>query len=102
MSICDVSFLGNIQDCRTEAEISYSRPGGSSEVIAAVWEDDDGGLVAELGDVFLEAIENTKRRLQRYVNRRGTNPPEGLSPAGLSLWLMLKDDGTAMGKPYPG
>ena len=35
--------------------------------------------------------------LKPYVNRRGENPPSGLSVVGLSLWLMEKADCTALG-----
>jgi hypothetical protein len=31
------------------------------------------------------------------VNRRGENVPAAMTVGALSLWLMLKDDGTAMG-----
>ena len=44
-------------------------------------------------------IEAAKEDLSHYVNRLGHDPPEGISAVGLSLWLMLKDDGSALGKP---
>ena len=43
------------------------------------------------------AIASAQQGLAQYVNRRGINPPSGLTPEGLSLWLMEKVDGTAMG-----
>ena len=46
---------------------------------------------------FVEALHAAQARLLEYVNRRGENPPEGLTRAGLSLWLMEKADGTLMG-----
>ncbi|MEE8371200.1 MAG: hypothetical protein V3R73_03560, partial [Sphingomonadales bacterium] len=44
------------------------------------------------------ALALARKTLQRYVNRRGEDPPEGLTAAGFSLWLMEMDDGTAMGQ----
>jgi hypothetical protein len=46
---------------------------------------------------FVKALHAAQTRLLEYVNRRGENPPEGLTRAGFSLWLMEKADGTAMG-----
>jgi hypothetical protein len=46
---------------------------------------------------FQTAIENAKESLSHYVNRRGENPPENATWGAISLWLMVKDDGTAMG-----
>jgi hypothetical protein len=35
------------------------------------------------------------------VNRKGENVPNELTTRGaLALWLMLKDDGTAMGRKW--
>ena len=31
------------------------------------------------------------------MNRMGSNPPEDTTAGALSLWLMLKDDGTVLG-----
>jgi hypothetical protein len=47
-------------------------------------------------DGFLRAIASAKERLAEYVNRRGESPPEGLTAAGLSLWLTEKTDGTTI------
>lgn len=46
-------------------------------------------------DAFLEEVE---AEWARYVNRRSTNPPSNLTNVGLSMWLMLKEDGTSMGR----
>jgi hypothetical protein len=52
---------------------------------------------------LLRAVAAAKEQLGEYVNRRGENPPEGLTAAALSLWLTEKADGTTladrMGKP---
>jgi hypothetical protein len=42
-------------------------------------------------------ITRLQGELAHYVNRRGDNVPEGMTRAGVALWLMEKDDGTAMG-----
>jgi hypothetical protein len=52
---------------------------------------------AEESKDFDASIAEAKERLIHYVNRLGTDPPEGLTLGGLSLWLMQKDDGTAFG-----
>jgi hypothetical protein len=43
------------------------------------------------GRFSYRGISQAKSRLLEYVNRRGKNPPEGLSAAGFSLWLMEKN-----------
>lgn len=44
-----------------------------------------------------DSVAAAKVSLSHYINRMGTNPPQNLSVGGLSLWLMQKDDGTALG-----
>ena len=95
-----VTILGNVEQCRTEAEISD----GDGAVLAVVYETSDGWrtdiLVKYLNqatDDFQTAVENAKETLSHYVNRRGENPPENATWGAFSLWLMVKDDGTSMG-----
>ena|SRR5579863_2919212 len=95
-----VTIIGNVDQCRTEAEISD----GKGAVLAVVYETSDGWhtdmLVEQLNQGstdFQAAIEHAKESLSHYVNRRGENPPENATPGVFSLWLMVKDDGTAMG-----
>ncbi len=47
-----------------------------------------------------EFIEEVKANMRFYVNRTGLQPPESLTRGELSLWLLVKEDGTAMGVPY--
>jgi hypothetical protein len=94
-----IEICGDVARCRTSAEI-YS----SDTLIAEVCDTDHGWQIeytSQTGesDELTKAVEKAKNRLLQYVNRRGNNPPEGLTRAGLSLWLMEKSDGTAMGKP---
>ncbi|MBX3398012.1 MAG: hypothetical protein KF873_04675 [Gemmataceae bacterium] len=94
-----IQVAGVVDDGFTSAEVSYS-----DETVAVVYERADGWRT----DLFhsprglplpelLTALQSAQDRLSRYVNRRGENPPEGLTRAGMSLWLMEKVDGTAMG-----
>jgi hypothetical protein len=94
------TFVSNVEECRLEAEVS----GDSGDVIAIIYEDASGWHVEQVGDVpnklpskFLEEV---KAEMRRYVNRIGCNVPEDCTRGELALWLMLKDDGTAMGSPY--
>ncbi len=99
-----ISFLGNVSNCRTEAEVSLRHPPPGADPLCAVVYESESGPVVELFGVakdskspsLIAAIEDAKRGLVAYVNRRGTNLPDGLTRAGLSLWLMEKADGTAM------
>jgi hypothetical protein len=81
-----------------------------NEFMATVYEKVDGWKIdlyqSPRGlnlDEFLRIVAAAKERLGGYVNRRGENPPEGLTAAALSLWLTEKADGTTladrMGKP---
>jgi hypothetical protein len=96
-----VTIAGNLKQCRTEAEISDE----SGSTLAIVFEDSAGWhtnvldrkLVHVPGDLN-KAIGNAKEALIHYVNRRGENAPENMTSGAFSLWLMVKDDGTAMGQ----
>ncbi len=91
----ELTILGNVDSGRTECEIS-----AADGVVAVVYEDCSGWRVekqlqiaTEDAQTFDEAVVAAKQALSRYVNRTGKNPAEGLSGAGLSLWLMTKADG---------
>jgi hypothetical protein len=45
------------------------------------------------------AIAEARSELLHYLNRRGENPPKGITRPGLSLWLTERDDETVMGIP---
>jgi hypothetical protein len=100
----EIIIAGNVDACRTDAEIADER----GKRVAIVYEDADGwhtevieaGLQQSSSD-FKSLIENAKETLSHYVNRRGENVPDELTTRGaLALWLMLKDDGTAMGQKW--
>ena len=94
-------IAGNLECCRTEAEIADE----SGNRVAIVYEDSEGwhtqvvdARVEQPTATFSELIENAKEVLSHYVNRRGENIPSEVTTAGqLALWLMVKDDGTMMG-----
>jgi hypothetical protein len=101
-----IDYLGNVGDCRTEAEVSLRHtPAGTDPLCALVYENESGPVVEWFGIAkegnprpgLADAVEDAKRGLLAYVNRRGLDPPEGLTRAGLSLWLLEKADGATMG-----
>jgi hypothetical protein len=94
-------IVGNPETCRTEAEIADE----SGSRFAVVYEDSNGWHTEVLGDwvqqvpsSFDTLIERAKEVLSHYVNRRGGNVPNELTAGALSLWLVTKDDGTAIGR----
>jgi hypothetical protein len=96
-------ILGNLDECRTEAEIS-GKDGGLP--VAVVYEASDGWHtdiidkrpIQSRGD-FEGAVHLAKEMLSHYVNRRGENAPENPTRGAFALWLLIKDDGTVLGKP---
>lgn len=94
-----VTVLGNVEQCRTEAEVTRD-----GQLIAVVYETSDGWhteivasqLISPQGD-FEAAVSTARQTLSHYINRRGMNPPQNATSGALALWLMKKDDGTAMG-----
>jgi len=95
--------VANVQLCRTEAEV-YLIGAVAERLIGVAYETSQGwrldpvdwavGLNPESAAAALAAAQE---ELKAYVNRRGDNPPPGLSGSGLSAWLMEKADGTAAG-----
>jgi hypothetical protein len=97
-----VTVLGNIEKCRTEAEISRD-----GELAAVVYEKSDGwhteivaSQLTQPESDFDAAVNAAQETLSHYVNRLGTNQPPNMTRGAFALWLMIKDDGTAMGKPF--
>lgn len=93
------TIITNLDECRTECEIS-----DSDLTVAVVYEGRDGWHVNTLRSVkpdehedFDASIAAAKERLSHYVNRFGIGVPQGLTLGGLSLWLMERDDGAALG-----
>ena len=99
MTAYAVTILGNVEECRTEAEVSRD-----GQLVAIVYEASDGWHTQIIDSQrtqpqsdFDAAVDSAYRALSHYVNRRGTNPPQNVTVGALSLWLMMKDDETAMG-----
>ena len=98
-----IQILGNAQSCRAEAEVYRSQSGAPEQLLAWVYESQDGWKVefedssAQPPELVEAILAAGQAALSPYVNRKGENPPPRLSVAGLSLWLMEKTDGTAMG-----
>lgn len=101
-----ITVLGNVNNRRTEAEILW-RTDTVEECVAIVFETRDGWQLDvhnqqradTLGTAIEAAVTKAQKRLSDYVNRLGDNIPDGLTAAGLSLWLLEKSDGDAMGAP---
>jgi hypothetical protein len=94
-----VTIFGNVERCRTEAEISSSE----GILMAVVYQTSDEWHVVALvehlnlaGIDFQAAVKSAKESLEHYVNRRGENPPENATRGVFAVWLMVEDDGTAM------
>ena len=99
-----MQVVGNVDDRRTEVEIYPAGTATHGNPVAVVYDSRDGWIIrnaAGTGSPTIaippSVIERVEERLKEYVNRRGENPPVGLTRPGLSLWLMEKSDGTAMG-----
>ena len=99
-----ITIFGNVESGRTEAEVYRD-----GVCVAIVYEDAGGWHIEQLDDsqpqLSSEEVETAQDTLKVYINRCGVKPPSGLSAAGLSIWLMEKDDGTSMGvtaKEVPG
>jgi hypothetical protein len=95
-----ISVCGDVTRGYTVAEIDFG-----DQPVASVFETVDGWHIEFCSteatsfplDAFSSAVVAAKERLSCYVNRRGESPPDGLTVAAFSLWLMQKADGTAMG-----
>lgn len=94
-----VQVVGMVDDGYTSAEVYYG-----DDLVAVVYERPDGWKT----DLFrsprgiplpelLTTLESAKARLSEYANRLGERPPDGMTRAGMSLWLLERTDGTAMG-----
>jgi hypothetical protein len=102
--VFETIIVGNVDARRTQAEIADE----SGKRVAIVYEDPDGWHTEVLDDrveqgstSFNALVENAKEVLSHYVNRRGDNVPSQLTTVGaLALWLMAKEDGTAMGRKW--
>jgi hypothetical protein len=100
VNVYSVTILGNLEECRTEAEVSRD-----GHLAAVVYEKPDGWhteiIASQLTQPQVEfdaAVNAARETLSHYINRLGTNPPQNMTRGAFALWLMIKDDGTAMGR----
>ena len=88
-------IAGIVDDGFTSAHINDE----SGNQVARVFELTNGWFVEtnaleRLQDpVLMHAVLAGRDELLHYVNRKGGVCPEGSSRAGISLWLMQRDDG---------
>ena len=76
-------------------------------LVALVYETSHGFVVGYVGSAMANhtlpgldaAIAEARAELLHYINRRGENPPAGITRPGLSLWLTERDDETVIGIP---
>jgi hypothetical protein len=94
-----LTIAGNVEECRTEAEISCD-----GKLAAIVYEASDGWYTQVIENQFAQpssdfdaAVNNAQQTLSHYINRWGENAPQNMTWGAFTLWLMMKDDGTAMG-----
>ena len=94
----DYVLVSNVEEVRLEAEISD----GQGKLIATLYEDASGWHLdrIEQDSIPDKLIEQVKTHMQAYVNRKGFGSPERANRGEMALWLMLKEDGSAMGLPY--
>ncbi len=102
-----IQFRGNVEACRTEAWILQRTGAAAASPVAIVYETSQGLVVSYPGAGAAKpalpgldaAIAEAREELLHYINRRGEPRPQGITRAGLSLWLMERDDETVMGMP---
>jgi hypothetical protein len=102
-----IRFFGNLPACRTEAWILQPSAQAADAPIAVVYETSQGVVVTYPGagpprpalPGLDAAIAEARAELPHYINRKGESRPQGITRAGLSLWLMERDDETVMGMP---
>jgi hypothetical protein len=95
------TIAANVELCRTEAEIADE----AGNTIAVLFEDFEGWKIQLIGpeadqtsEQFEAAATNAREALGHYVNRQGQYATQAATVGMLALWLMEKDDGTAMGQ----
>ena len=102
-----IQYSGNLEACRTEARISRPSAQPDDALVALVYETSRGFIVNYFGSALANptlagldaAIAEARAELLHYLNRRGENPPVGITRPGLSLWLTERDDETVVGLP---
>ena len=102
-----IEYCANVEACRTEAKILIPAASANDALVALVYDTFQGFVVSYLGPALRNralpgldaAIAEARRELLHYLHRRGEQRPEGITRAGLSLWLTERDDETVIGIP---
>jgi len=100
-----IQYCGNLEACRTEARILRPSAQPDDALVALVYETSQGVVVDYFGPASTNpalpglqaAVAEARAELSHYINRRGENPPNGITRPGLSLWLTERDDETVIG-----
>jgi len=97
----DITIVGSPDDGFTSAEVLRETGDVAARVfeLHSGWYVESGELELLRDPVFIDAILEARARLLHFVNRRGGSAPEGLTRAGMSLWLMQRDDGKGFSAP---
>ena len=99
-----IQYCGNLEACRTEARILRPSAQPADALVALVYETTQGVVVDYFGPASTNpalpgldaAVAEARAELNHYINRRGENPPDGITRPGLSLWLTVRDDETVI------
>jgi len=103
-----IQYCGNLEACRTEAKILRQAGPRDDALVALVYDTHQGIIVNYFGSALTNpslpgleaAVAEARAELPHYINRRGENPPKGITRPGLALWLTERDDETVMGIPH--
>jgi hypothetical protein len=99
----EITYVGNVDDNRVDAEVSYKRWYSRIWRIAAIvyksadrYEIEYFGKGQNLPGIS-DTVEEAIKGLEKYVNSEGIKIGQGITRAAHSLELMLNKNGTAMG-----
>ena len=93
-----LTVCSNVQRNRLEVEVKEEGTGRFPQEVALVYKDAGGwqtdcadDTLAEVPDEqFTAALMRARQLLDEYEERNDEKPPEGLTDAGMALWLMQK------------
>lgn len=88
----EVILAGNVEAARLEAEVHNEQ----YDLVAVVYEDDDGWHIEQHGPekITNELLSKIKDELGHRPNRKGNDPPDGMSRGEYSLRLLDKSQGS--------
>lgn len=91
-----IILCSNVMRDRLEVEIQKNRRDGRPREVALVYKTSGGWGIDYADDAFANArdaefdavVARARELLQEYKDRNDEEPPEGLTAAGMSAWLM--------------